>query len=628
MVKHINKVALFLIAYIGLLLFSTNSVNALNFDPSRGSYPVGTKLEIKLTANPVLSDDNAIQIRLKVDNAQIDGFTSIVSANFLGALPDCPGKNFTTLSEVCVSISKTQPFIKGETLGSIFLTLTNPGQVNITKLDNNGYSNGKEFSKDTGVISFNTAAGTSSSVMSGQPITTLSYPGSYPTSYPLSTPVTSSNKPVNSIAIFPTAIAILIIILIVIVLAVYGLIKSRLSSKLSKNKKIFAIVAVIVVGLLTLVIAYAFTQNQEIKSSNAAAITDGGGGGVDLSNDPNNCGTIGQICSTGVCSGGQCIDLSNNPNNCGSTGIICSSGICSGGQCVSPSGGGSGSGTNGGSTTDNTTGSKTGTESSRSTTNNNTGSNNTNTGASSSSSKTGTASSSNTCKACGCSCNTDSDCPMVDGNGFKSVCKTTTASAGKKICVSPLCPDDSELGTLCYCKTATGKCGDKCGVWSDGFHPLCSDGQSSCSWINGPNCGGNNQTYCMPTNPQNSYTEKLCANDLGSKSNYKYLIAPNGTVATTQDQIKEACLTVNSSSSSSSSNAVTCGAIDINGDNKLGIADLDAFGKVYGNKCSDTFPKTGCGGKDTNGDGIINIQDLANFAKFYGQPSCLGLISQ
>jgi hypothetical protein len=76
-----------------------------------------------------------------------------------------------------------------------------------------------------------------------------------------------------------------------------------------------------------------------------------GGVCVDLWNDPNNCGSCGNECSTctqGVCGcsppltscGNGCANLSNDPQNCGSCSTVCSgptensTGICSNGTCV------------------------------------------------------------------------------------------------------------------------------------------------------------------------------------------------------------------------------------------------------------------------------------------------------
>jgi hypothetical protein len=70
---------------------------------------------------------------------------------------------------------------------------------------------------------------------------------------------------------------------------------------------------------------------------------------VDLSSDPQNCGTCGLRCPAGaLCQNGQCsvcdppqvgcangcVDLSSDPNNCGACGTVCPAcNSCSGGQC-------------------------------------------------------------------------------------------------------------------------------------------------------------------------------------------------------------------------------------------------------------------------------------------------------
>jgi hypothetical protein len=68
---------------------------------------------------------------------------------------------------------------------------------------------------------------------------------------------------------------------------------------------------------------------------------------VDLTADPENCGTCNNICASGVCNestclvctaeemvcGRQCINVFVDPDNCGGCGIPCASGLCSSGVC-------------------------------------------------------------------------------------------------------------------------------------------------------------------------------------------------------------------------------------------------------------------------------------------------------
>ncbi len=147
---------------------------------------------------------------------------------------------------------------------------------------------------------------------------------------------------------------------------------------------------------------------------------------------------------------------------------------------------------------------------------------------------------------CGWPCQTDNDCPYSQfgqdpsrprgaTGAYRSICHPT-----RKICVSPLCPDQSNLDAQCACNVSIGRCGDRCGIWSNGFYPLCGDGVSSCSWINGPFCqqGANSNTFCMPITPQNGYTSRQCSND----PTYKYLVRPNGTTGSnTQADVVAAC---------------------------------------------------------------------------------------
>ncbi|MCS7317668.1 MAG: hypothetical protein NZZ41_05085, partial [Candidatus Dojkabacteria bacterium] len=138
---------------------------------------------------------------------------------------------------------------------------------------------------------------------------------------------------------------------------------------------------------------------------------------------------------------------------------------------------------------------------------------------------------------CGEPCNSDNDCGnSTFASNFKFICHPTL-----RICVNPGCPNDTHPGTLCYCRSATSKCGDRCGIWSDGFQPLCGDGISSCSWlVSAPACNAEyNATYCIPINPGNGYTLHQCT----TKSDYKYLRKPDGSLATTQQDILAACAT-------------------------------------------------------------------------------------
>jgi hypothetical protein len=81
-----------------------------------------------------------------------------------------------------------------------------------------------------------------------------------------------------------------------------------------------------------------------------------GGGCVDITRDPENCGGAGNTCGDleycvgGACVcrpgltevGGNCRDLQSDPMNCGTIGRVCTGGtpVCSGGDCVSDCGGG------------------------------------------------------------------------------------------------------------------------------------------------------------------------------------------------------------------------------------------------------------------------------------------------
>lgn len=56
---------------------------------------------------------------------------------------------------------------------------------------------------------------------------------------------------------------------------------------------------------------------------------------VDLTTNPNNCGTCFNVCTGSAniesCCASKCVDNSTDPNNCGSCGVVCEAGM----SCVS-----------------------------------------------------------------------------------------------------------------------------------------------------------------------------------------------------------------------------------------------------------------------------------------------------
>lgn len=145
---------------------------------------------------------------------------------------------------------------------------------------------------------------------------------------------------------------------------------------------------------------------------------------------------------------------------------------------------------------------------------------------------------------CGGACSTTADCPIVGGN-VRSVCMLVPNQTSPGVydpaqmvfrCVNPNCPENSEWGTQCFCRNATSQCGDKCGNWPDGKFSFCS-GDSTCSWVNGPSCGGLGNTFCQPITPGNGYTRPVCL----IETSYRYLLRPNGSIGTTQTDVLAAC---------------------------------------------------------------------------------------
>jgi len=242
---------------------------------------------------------------------------------------------------------------------------------------------------------------------------------------------------------------------------------------------------------------------------------------------------------------------------------------------------------------------------------------------------------------CGDKCNSDSDC-AASTFGFNTKCINN-------ICASPLCPNDTDPGTLCACKTASGTCGNRCGIWDDGFYPLCGDGISTCTVLGSNPLAKSSTTYCVA----NSVTNKasLSPNDLAASCHSNNSSSDNSSSSSTSTPLTCYSCTGQSSTcqpfdvsttscpsgsstnaadclskvggSCSNANVVDCGPIDINGDNKLTILDLNDFAAAYGKTCKDHYPQSqGCGGKDYYGDGAINIRDLAYFTSKYGKDSC------
>lgn len=674
-----------LILLAGFVLFSQiSTVKALSIEPSSGLYDSDTTFEVELKANPSSEDQNAVSVRLQIENGEFVSFDQASGENWIGITKDCDNGEFFSATNVCLSIAKTTAFEKDENLGTIVVKITGDTAAKITKIEGNQYSNGETSSEDTGDLALYY---TSTSV---EELNTEDYAN------------TNLSDNTSSLAI----IFGVFLLIITLGIAVFIVMRKRNSALVqrasSKTKVVGVVLTIIAVTIVTAIIGISINNNQAINEtgayeaadcpsgtyqktiggsitcqcSNSSEITLNPGASNNLGCYPGSCpsGTTKKIAGgTAYCQCNNASEVSLGINSGSATG--CYVGSCPSGTTKKVGGSGAycqcnnaseialnlnaansnacgGSGTGGsGSGSGSDTGSGTGTG---------TGSGS-ETGGSGSGSSGGSGGTVSAKKAvCGESCNTDSDCALT-GFGIKAIC-----NANKK-CASPACPTDTQAGSQCGCKTATSTCGQKCGIWDEGFQPLCGDGVSTCSWINGPTCGGKNKTYCMPKAPGSSYTAAACTNNKDA-SGYKYLIDPTGKPITTQAQIVEACQQVATTkkcyrctvvttdgntcestdvpladacpvgyNENSSCNVTAggncpvedtevlnpCGNMDSNGDGKLTVIDLASFAQVFNTSCSNVGAVlNSCGSRDVKSDGMIDITDFAAFGKYYEKDSC------
>ncbi len=654
---------------IGLLVLVPGVlVNALRIDPVSGLFDAETVVDAKLYATPSADDQNGLSVMLSITGGEFVDFVPESNPEWVALTKDCNnGESYFTADSVCLSLAKTTPITQDELIGVLSVKVSGTEQTKIVKVEGTKYTNGVDTVESLG-----------DAALYFTPQMLLDVPVSAPTDEEQVTP--SSD----------TALLVLgFILLVVIALLVGGYVILRKRNvnlrRLSSSGKVVAIImSLVVLGVSTVAVGIAVTNNQAPEESAAMGGGGGGGGGgaqisfcntgagcsVDISTCPSNMeldsskstcrisvsgGSVrnGICCKpkvTDPCPGkGYCSDpksgntcTPSNPANSVSTSL------CSYGAKCCPVAQGSGNEGGGNQGPGNEGGGDQG--------DGNQGGGNTGTGSS------GGGQTSTPRKAvCGESCNTDADC-ATSGFGVTVVC-----NANKK-CASPACPNDTEPGTLCGCKTAAGKCGDRCGIWSDGFQPLCGDGISTCSWINGPTCGGNNKTYCLPITVTGGFQKRNCTQESG----YQYIVDAQGNVVTTQAQISQLCnpvtpkttcyrctlstsdantcesqqvdgtscpsgWTTNSNCAQASGGscstdtipidpdepAAECGNIDSDGDGKLTVIDFASFAQNYNKSCSNSgFTPNSCGSRDTNNDGKIDIVDFASFANRYDKPSC------
>lgn len=540
------------------LLFVYFPVSALTLDPSNDVVSNQTTLEITLKANPPSDNLNGISIRLKIENGEILNFEPANGEGWIGVTQDCEDNTkYFTNNNVCVSIAKSSAFLEDEILGTLTVSVNGTSTAKITKEEGNKYSNGELTIEDRGdgAVFFTEDALVNTAV-----------------SLPVSGSLSNNDNTILILALFIVIVVILIGVLLVLVKRKRNSTINYSSNSTNSKNKFFVLIAGI--GLLILVtgvIGVSVLNNQApdetsayipadcpsgtsqrtiagtitCQCNNNSNITLNPGASNNLGCYPGNCPSYTTkkiVAGSATCQCNNSSEISINLNSTDAT--ACYVGSCPSGttkkvgqsgaycQCnnnteialnlnassSSPCGGsgsgagssGSGTGSNGGNTgaTEGSTGATTG-----------------NGGTSG-----GGGTSVSTRKAiCGESCSVDSDC-AASTFGFATKC-----TGGK--CVNPGCPTDTNPGTQCSCKTNAGKCGDRCGIWSDGFQPLCGDGISSCSWVNGPTCGGSNQTYCLPNTVPAGYQKRTCT----SETSYKYIVDSTGKVVTSQDQIKQLC---------------------------------------------------------------------------------------
>lgn len=114
-------------------------------------------------------------------------------------------------------------------------------------------------------------------------------------------------------------------------------------------------------------------------------------------------------------------------------------------------------------------------------------------------------------KACGEPCSSDSDCRTTGANGGPVGCR-----AG--ICENLACPTGKTIyGANCDCSVAARSCGQTCGA-SVG---LCGDGKSTCRFLTGLTCRGNefnNATVCVPNTLPTGWALAKCNNQPNGNS--------------------------------------------------------------------------------------------------------------
>lgn len=147
-----------------LFVVSAFSVQALTLSPSSGTQNPGDIISIDLFAKPNGTGQNAVRIRLHVDNGVIQSFTPITDPKWLGTIPECGNNQFYTNQDLCLSMAKTTDIQAGEKLGTMQVKVDNARSLTISKGDLNGYTDGQNFIADTGIAATFSVNGTTPAI--------------------------------------------------------------------------------------------------------------------------------------------------------------------------------------------------------------------------------------------------------------------------------------------------------------------------------------------------------------------------------------------------------------------------------------------------------------------------------
>src|SRR5260221_7898665 len=97
------KIVKALILFALVTSIFTIKVNAFTLDPISGLFENSTQIKINILANPPASDDNALQLRLKINNAEVINFEPVSDSNYISVIKDCSEGTYFTANSVCAS---------------------------------------------------------------------------------------------------------------------------------------------------------------------------------------------------------------------------------------------------------------------------------------------------------------------------------------------------------------------------------------------------------------------------------------------------------------------------------------------------------------------------------------------